>query len=392
MSWRDRYLPATFRGVPFYVDTADTTVGRRTHNHEYPMRDMPYIEDLGRKGREFNVSGYVIGDDYDLARDQLIKATEEFGPGELVHPYKGSLLVNCTALNIRESKDEGGMCRLTFTFVESGEQRSPTSVIDRATSVGFAADSVIGFAISDFVDNLIVSGVPEFVRTAAEEQVTSLLNVLDNISVVGASVEALADYKNTIADLVENVGTKILDKLDMGTTLASLIGQAGEIGNKAIEQLMNISLQPVPTNGTPPTSNQQIAQNNRSAVVAFQSQVSIAEAARVLQAKVFSTYEDAISIRNIVTTQMDNVASIANDNLYTSLQGLRAEIIESVPSPEESLPRLTTFPTADTTASLVGAYELYGSIDLANEIVRRNKVRHPGFISGGRDLEVLTDG
>ncbi len=392
MAWRERYQQASFRGVPFYVENADTSVGRRTHDHEYPTREEPFIEDLGRKVREFNITGYLVGPDYDLARANIEAACEAFGPGELVHPYRGTITVNCKNLGIRESKDEGGMCRLTFTFIESGQRLSPTGVIDQGSIIGLRVKDVVGLSISQFVQDLVTVGVPEFVREAAEGQISSLLGVLDSVAVAGAAtIEQLSSFKNTIVDLVENVDQALLNPGDLGGTLAGLISEVGNIAAAPLKDLVGISQQ-VPMPGNSNTSNQKIAQNNRSAVVKFQSQVAIAESARVLQRTTFSSFDDAVSARNIITAQIDAVADTASDAIYTALQGLRANIIEAVPSPDESLPRITVFPTADTLPSLVVSNELYANIKRAGEVVSRNKVRHPGFISGGRDLEVLTDG
>lgn len=50
MSWTDRLQPASFRGVAFKVDGDDLQIGRRTVVHEYPGRDTPSVEDMGRDG------------------------------------------------------------------------------------------------------------------------------------------------------------------------------------------------------------------------------------------------------------------------------------------------------------------------------------------------------
>ncbi|WP_431355959.1 DNA circularization N-terminal domain-containing protein, partial [Algimonas porphyrae] len=51
MSWRDQLEKASFRGVPFHVSRSGGEVGRRVQLTEYPLRDRPYAEDLGRKAR-----------------------------------------------------------------------------------------------------------------------------------------------------------------------------------------------------------------------------------------------------------------------------------------------------------------------------------------------------
>ena len=44
--------PASFRGVSFQVDVASLSAGRRVQVHEYPQRDQPWVEDLGRATRQ----------------------------------------------------------------------------------------------------------------------------------------------------------------------------------------------------------------------------------------------------------------------------------------------------------------------------------------------------
>ena len=61
MSWRDRLLPASFRGARFFVATDTRQGGRRLAVHEYPLRDIPYAEDLGRKARTYAIEAVLVG-------------------------------------------------------------------------------------------------------------------------------------------------------------------------------------------------------------------------------------------------------------------------------------------------------------------------------------------
>src|SRR5215471_8324607 len=95
--WRDELLPASFRGAMFHVDSGSKESGRRIVVHEFPKRDIPYAEDMGRRSMEFSVRGYCITfpvdtsvdlymRDYRLSRDALITALEMEGPGPLQLP------------------------------------------------------------------------------------------------------------------------------------------------------------------------------------------------------------------------------------------------------------------------------------------------------------------
>jgi len=137
MTWRNRLMwfddanqqrkKASFRGVPFFIRDSDRSVGRRNVIHQYPFKDIPYVEDLGRDIDEFIINGYVVqnednNQDYIDERDALIKALRESGPGTLIHPYYGELSVNLSGkARIEESFTQGGIARFTMTFVLATE-------------------------------------------------------------------------------------------------------------------------------------------------------------------------------------------------------------------------------------------------------------------------------
>ena len=143
MAWRDNLVDASFRGVGFQVDDTEAPIaGRRVAVHEYPGRDEPFVEDLGRRTKTYTIEAFVVGDEYAAARDRLIEACDMPGAGELVHPYLGSLQVACTACSLMERTREGRMARFSLSFTEAGANQYPTSRVntgDNVTSSGNAA-------------------------------------------------------------------------------------------------------------------------------------------------------------------------------------------------------------------------------------------------------------
>ncbi len=69
MAWRDDLQGGSFRGVPFYTQHAGGKIGRRVQLVEYPLKDTPNSEDMGRKARSFSIEAFVLGADYMSARD-----------------------------------------------------------------------------------------------------------------------------------------------------------------------------------------------------------------------------------------------------------------------------------------------------------------------------------
>ena len=150
MAWRDRLRPASYRGAAFQVasHTAEAA-GRRAAVHEYPGRDLPYAEDLGRRASEYTLQAYVLGPDYDRARDALVAACALPGAGRLVHPWLGERQVVCTGCTVSERTDEGGMARVTLRLVEAGAARYPADTPDTAQALAGAADAAGSALVAD---------------------------------------------------------------------------------------------------------------------------------------------------------------------------------------------------------------------------------------------------
>jgi prophage DNA circulation protein len=137
-------VPAFFRMAPFHVDVNSRQSGRRTVLHEFPKRDTPYAEDMGRKARSFPVTGYVIGPDYQIFRELLVAALEMEGPGLLILPtllQRDTILVQPRDYAVRETRQAGGMAEFEMNFVESGDNILSSLIDSISQSLGAADGS-----------------------------------------------------------------------------------------------------------------------------------------------------------------------------------------------------------------------------------------------------------
>lgn len=124
--WFDQLQQASFRGVPFGVLGSDGKFGRRVALHQYPNRDKPYVEDMGRSTRKISLTGFLIenslvygGGGVLSQRDAMVAAAETAGKGTLVHPTLGQLQVNVPdgGLTVSEKWDQGRYFEIGFTFI-----------------------------------------------------------------------------------------------------------------------------------------------------------------------------------------------------------------------------------------------------------------------------------
>jgi prophage DNA circulation protein len=105
----------------------------------------------------------------------------------------------------------------------------------------------------------------------------------------------------------------------------------------------------------------------------------------------FDSYDEAIAFRDQIFDAIDAQAAIApDDDVYSALMDVRAQLAAAVPGTAVDLPRLVHVTPATTVPALVLAYRLYGDVDLADDLAARNRVARPGFVPGGRQLQVLT--
>lgn len=118
--WRMRLVPASFSGVEYHVEQQGRQGGRRVVLHEYPKRDTPYAEDMGRAATRYQVTGYLISPSYNTDKRALMNALDK-GEGTLIDPYIGSpKRCLCERYNVTETRERGGYCSFEMTFVEVG--------------------------------------------------------------------------------------------------------------------------------------------------------------------------------------------------------------------------------------------------------------------------------
>jgi prophage DNA circulation protein len=394
-AWKDKYRQASFRGVQFFVETSDREGGRRGVQHEFAQRDVPYTEDTGRKGRSFNLDGYVLGDDYFTQRDQLITACEAEGPAELVHPYFGRLVVNCFNFKVRESSKDGGIAIFSFSFVEAGQQAFPNASQDTTFNTGSAADALKSASKNSFADKFSVLKQPAFVLKAAADKVKAFSAQVETVSKTFSSAAAdLTELSFTLRKLTANVNDLLAtpDKLaeQMGSALGFLRTASGsaEDSFNGLKGMLGFGSDDKPVAIT--TSTRQKQFDNQKALNDMIKQIAVAEAVQSAIEVPFDSVEDAEAARSdLIGAIDDQMVDTTSDDVYAAQQDLMARMIQSLPPPNQALSRIGTVTKPKTTNSLILAYDVYESPSLESDIITRNKISNPAFILGGRELKIL---
>lgn len=421
MSWRERLLPASFRGVTFEVEASSDRFGRRGQTNQYPGRDVPFREDLGRSARQYSLEAFLIGDDYMELRDRLLTALEEGGSGTLVHPWFGSLQVDVDGeCNVNHRWDDGGYCIISMSFVESGEQRYPTRGRDTAQALLTQADALESAAAASFADAYEVAGWPDFVAEGSVASVTTLLGRLgENLAAVGQVLEAPLTFIQ--GQVGEWLGPQ--SQLEQFTSaVSSLWGQLNDFADKPLQlqsqirSLLSFSqdalLRPLGLWQNQSDSARQVT-GNQNAVSAYLRQSAIAEALR-LTATIPSTppikvvsrpavdatvnaapvlvvgNAELLALRDELGAVLDREGIRSNDDsLFLRLEEVRLAAHADLGDRASQAPRLVTLTPTEVLPAVVLAARWQDDASRADELVARNGIKHPGFVPV-KPLKVLS--
>lgn len=103
--WTKTLYPASWKGVPFWVEQDGGDAGRRINVTDIPGSDKPFIEDLGGKQRRIEIGGYFIGDFSDAQMAAFEASINTKGAGTLVMPAQGPLTArgeHCRRMRFRD--------------------------------------------------------------------------------------------------------------------------------------------------------------------------------------------------------------------------------------------------------------------------------------------------
>lgn len=404
MTWREdlrtvriagaKRVGASFRGVPFFVDTAERAGGRRVVVHEFPFRDDPFLEDLGRKARRFRVEGYVIGDDYLVQRDALLAALEDTSePGELVHPYYGIKRAICESVSVREASRDGGMAMFALEFCEAPTQApTPTQASDPAGRVAISAAAAVTATKAELVQKYDVAGLPAFAIASAETALTSASAALGaTLAPVATTTQELATLTGQIALMTSQASSLVRAPADLFDAfqgaISGLIDTAAAAPGAMVDALTDaysFDLGAI-TNGTTTTRQRELA--NQLALTGALRRAMAIEAARLAPLAPYVSIEDAAAARDSIAAQLEEQAGLSGDTAYPALVTLRSDVLRAVPG-GDAFASIVAIARNVPIPSLLLAYQLYGDVDQEPDLIARNRIAHPGFVAGS--LQVLS--
>lgn len=423
MSWSDTLRPASFRGVPFGVFAASKEYGRSVITHVFPLRDKPFHEDMRRHTRAFSIDAFIVGADVVARARALEAALERRGAGQLVHPYYGTISVVALKSATSFVAYEGRVARIQIAFEEAGGAGMPGGVLDTVaallSAVGVVAASVLDAAVAGFSLVRQLTYVRDAMAADVRSSGTGIRSVVSSAGLAAGAARLgpvilprAGRLPLTIPAALDRLAAATPDGLGDGRDDAELISRTiralasvpttvkafstdRDEHVRVVDTLLSVA-------GTVAARTGRRAEATNSAALAFLVDATAAAAAAEAAGTVVWDSRDQLAayaarLAAAIDAAADRAGALGWDQPWRDLSDLGSSWASHVARISPPLPRVHRLVLPAALPASLLAYQLDGD-DLetvfgrGGSIARRNRVRHPGFLPGGEELEVVANG
>jgi hypothetical protein len=438
----DELRPASFRGVRFYVRSDKGDYGRRIVTHEYPMRDVPYNEDMGEKAQKFSITGYVFGDNWIGVKDAVVAACRTRGPAMLSLPAEAPKFVVCNTLSVSRSKDECGYFELHMEFTGAGDNSAlfPVGIFEGL--IGGLFGAAIQALTSVYNRSVVTEGVAQYVVDRQEARIAALATAIIRATEGASSsdIDASADVIQTAIGVYQNAALyaqpdalealylvsqpvaaeyigKLVDGVDsfavgsgpltvssggaalvpvtayalsgfgdsarIDDAIASLTAFATwSVHEVSVASLEDRARRVYATEASNPVSTSDAADAaNGETLCGVVRSLALMKLAQALSVKQFRTRKEAVQARaNVVELFNMQVALFDEDEVVTVLLTARDYAVRAITQRMATLVPVLGISAPKSMPSLYWANRLYDDAERAVELAERNDLATPAFM------------
>lgn len=395
-------LEGAFLGFPFKISRARTEGGRRGPLHQYPDRDEPYFEDLGREARRYDLTLYFVGPDADTTAELFDALLWKGREGTLVLPGLRRERMKAVKWSSDRESGRGNWVSFQVSFVEPGRNQYPAATQSwphRLLDAALDARTAFGDALADALD---LEGLSQEAAEALGTSAADLAFVLDGLAQVASgdapsSAIALAGVLTT--EFLQSYGSLPFDTIGLAAATVGLVGSWAEAlagdrpdtgsRSRAIDGLFGLYDQAAGDQWFATgalTMLEQAAIDNQAAFSAGIRRTALAEAARLAAAIEFSSYNDAVRLRERFADAFDDEVHRAGQDAAVRghLMTLQAATLAAISAAGADKAKLVPYAISRPRPALVLAQLWYGddgdAPGRAAELVARTGAVHPAFV------------
>lgn len=382
-----------FEGAGFFYQEYTGTGGRKTITHEYPNKKERYVEDLGGLEKKFTLNVWTDDNVSYADRDGLIKALDQSGVGNLVHPSFGDLKVVCVGYTFSESVRELGITKFQINFEIASQNVLPVKV---KGSKGFLAklkSAILGDNEKAFnsawksvknAKSKFESGVKTLKKTA---------NKINNVSrqIQGAG-DSFADFATSLNQIVASANRLVQAPSILASNLrTSFDNMAVAFSNS--KDLFATTKKLFGFNESDQTiiGNSQIQQDIKANQDALNAFINIAVLATAYDAAANIEYSDLQELNQVITDLENGFAQLPaiDKNLYDALVQMKIETINIFSELAISLPNIADYEVLNPVSLNSLVFKLYGSLELKETIRLLNNFGDTSQVQG--TIKILTN-
>ncbi|MGC2780086.1 MAG: DNA circularization N-terminal domain-containing protein [Bradyrhizobium sp.] len=391
--WLKTLWPASYKGVPFFVEHDDERGSRRIVEHEMPMRDDPFLEDLGEGVRRYKVDAYVASDAADADAAAVIAICAMRGAGVLVLPAHGPLTVRCLDFGRARAKDKHGYIGLSLEFTREGASSALASIGSLANLVFVQADTTALAIANAFMSAVQVTLQPDYVVSALTDRLQDGAAVLESVRTSQPVVPAASAAQRTaIQTLFNDIPTLVESPATIATVPTSFVAIARGLADgmnpatavSAFEAIVtDPSVSQLSTTTTIyPTQSKRAATMNADAAYQLIRLAAITAYAEAVAQMTFADRPSAVTVRaNVVEffeQQTDDLPA-GDIALVHAINALRNTVVTYLSRAIIDLAPVVEVEVNLSRPSLFWAWRLYADPTRSTDLVDRNRLSHPSF-------------
>lgn len=221
-------LPASFRGVEFFVRTEEREGGRKLKVFEYPLTKRRDIQDLGGRYPVYSVQALVCGEKWLQDATKLRNVCESKTAGTLVLPSYGVFRAVCVEIKEQVADTKHGIVSFSMTFAVQQQSKGNIGTLD--TTIDAAAAKVMSELKVTFGKKLDVEyeGVN---KDVIENDFSTLKQRIDkDIPAMVTETQSFMDKLNTIISDVDALTNALLRDGMLGIIMNSLPADGSMFG------------------------------------------------------------------------------------------------------------------------------------------------------------------
>jgi prophage DNA circulation protein len=434
-TWRDAVSPASFRGISFLIPQTSVPVGMKGPLHEFPQRDTPFFEQMGKQAQVHKMTAWVVGDDCFERRDKLIEALQTPGPGELVHPWLGRLQVKVGECEMGHERTQGGLVTFELTFYPDLPLTSPSAKVNTQQQLVKSSNSLLDASLGRYQSTMATVNKARLGLLQLRNSLSGVYGViqkqfapfLGTFSTLTGFAQSLMNSPGTLSSLFSSYFSSFPGSNFFGGSSSSggSSGGSGAGSSSGSSSGSSGSSSGGSTGGYRAALAETTQQSQAVSAIDTVSPLGGADTVAASQATANLVQDALLVLIGLIVSDMpvtqqpvapgstpsveqqalqppvrpevpvaDDVLALRdslNEAIYTAslkadpvhyqvLNTYRLALVKHLTAVAASGVRLVDVTPPETLSVLVLAYRRFGDATRESELVQRNRIRHPGFV------------